>query len=118
MKHIKKYNESSSKNELDFEFLNDVFAELRDDGAFSQNYYSIMINKPEIDTYSNPSRKSTRPINIVNEIKSEAEKLIKILQDIEVCLVRIFEKYPEYELYTKLENEKDYISIKIHIRQQ
>ena len=89
MKHLRKYNESTS-NTIDVEYLNLVFAEFIDDGAISDfniegehRYWDIMIDKVDIKDSDNIDE-------CIESIGSFYQQII----DIKSCIEKAKEEFP------------------------
>ena len=105
MKRIRKFNES--KTDIDYDYVYDCFAELIDDGKAeieliqqSNPYISIRLNtQPKednrISSQSKPIGDQNSPI--YNHIKNYNTNNY-LLQELEVGLNRLSDKYPDYKL--------------------
>ena len=125
MKHLKKYNESVDKSLYNSEvsdYIKLVFADFIDDGSefefeegsssvslapFAECYINIDIPtlhkpNPKMDGYSTGGAYGE-----VSEFIENAEKVLDIYKDIETCINRIKDKYPD--IRHRIEKEADEI---------
>jgi len=116
MKRLRKFNES--KEEIDYEYIYQCFAELLDDNKAEIREYSNSYQKyitidlkvkksnPETrDTSRSMKIENSKLLEYINDIKSNSE----LLQEVEVALNRLSEEYPEYKI------NFDVFSYSIHI---
>ena len=106
MKRIRKFNEN--KSEIDYNYVYDCFAELIDDGKAeieliqqSKNpYISIRLNTQSKEDHritSQPKPIGDQNSPIYNHIKNYNTNNY-LLQELEVGLNRLSDKYPDYKL--------------------
>jgi hypothetical protein len=119
MKRLRRFNES--KEEIDYDYIYQCFAELLDDNKAEireyENSYGDFGKYITIDLKvknSNPETRDTgrsmkiensKLLDYINDIKSNSE----LLQEVEVALNRLSEEYPEYKV------NFDVFSYSIHI---
>jgi hypothetical protein len=116
MKRLRRFNES--KEEIDYEYIYQCFAELIDDNKaeireFENSYkkyitidLKVKKSNPETrDTSHSMNIQNSKLLDYINDIKSNSE----LLQEVEVALNRLSEEYPEYKV------NFDVFSYSIHI---
>ena len=105
MKRLRRFNES--KEEIDYEYIYQCFAELIDDNKaeireFENSYkkyitidLKVKKSNPETrDTSHSMKIQNSKLLDYINDIKSNSE----LLQEVEVALNRLSEEYPEYKV--------------------
>jgi hypothetical protein len=108
MKRLRRFNES--KEEIDYDYIYQCFAELLDDNKAEireyENSYGDFGKYITIDLKvknSNPETRDTgrsmkiensKLLDYINDIKSNSE----LLQEVEVALNRLSEEYPNYKV--------------------
>ena len=116
MRRLRRFNES--KEEIDYDYIYECFAELIDDNKAEireyENSYKKYItidlkvkkSNPETrDTSHSMKIQNSKLLDYINDIKSNSE----LLQEVEVALNRLSEEYPEYKV------NFDVFSYSIHI---
>jgi hypothetical protein len=116
MKRLRRFNES--KEEIDYDYIYQCFAELLDDNKaeireYSNSYKKYITIDLKVKKSNPDTRDTSRSMKIensklleyINDIKSNSE----LLQEVEVALNRLSEEYPEYKV------NFDVFSYSIHI---
>ena len=121
MKRLRKFNEN--KSQIDYKFVYDCFAELIDDDKAEIKEIENYIEEQPFDHFivinlkkkrANPAHfkriyniEESKLFDYINDIKSNNE----LLQEVEVALNLLSEKYPEYRV--SFDVQEYLISIKI-----
>jgi hypothetical protein len=105
MKRLRRFNES--KEEIDYDYIYQCFAELLDDNKteireYSNSYKKYITIDLKVKKSNPETRDTTRSMKIqnsklldyINDIKSNSE----LLQEVEVALNRLSEEYPNYKV--------------------
>ena len=116
MKRLRRFNES--KEEIDYDYIYECFAELIDDEKaeireYSNSYQKYITIDLKVKKSNPDTRDTSRSMKIensklleyINDIKYNSE----LLQEVEVALNRLSEEYPEYKV------NFDVFSYSIHI---
>lgn len=115
MNHLKKFNESSEIKEIDYKYLNLIFADFVDDGSLVESdylFWEIFIKEPTIE---NPPQHHSKN-DFLKYIESK-NKNYEFLLDIYACVNKVIDEYPnidfKFDIEEGLENNKNFKEIHI-----
>jgi hypothetical protein len=103
MKRLRKFNES--KTDIDYDYIYDCFAELLDDEKAEIRKYDSIITYITIDLKTKflQDKKGTGAATIIEKSKiwsfiEDVKYNSELLQEVEVSLSRLMDRYPEYRI--------------------
>jgi len=120
MKRLRKFNESVSQ--IDYDYVYDCFSELIDDNKaeieLMKDYYQVSYITLRLRTQPKEDPRITDRANPIGNKKSSIYNYIighnsnnELLQELEVSLNRLSDKYPDYKLQFNIFDTSIFIDI-------